>query len=1283
VRGWAKASLALSGAGALALSALVWLVGPHFGLPITARAWATAGILLLWIAAALTGRAIASRRGRGIEDALRGQADEAVMDASAARRGAVTLIRNNLLAAIGTLKSSRLGRGALYELPWYMMIGHTAAGKSTALLQSGLTFPFAEQGVPGGVQGVGGTRNCDWFLSTEGILLDTAGRYATEAGDRDEWVAFLRLLRRYRSRAPVNGVLVATSLPELVGYRSETFATYVRQIRERVNEIEDVFELRVPIYLIFTKLDLLGGFSQFFEGLPEEGRGRVWGATLPHDLDAGFDICHEAGRQCELLYQGLRQMGEEKLAMAHGVDSRPAFFAFPLEFHALKSAVVRLMELLYEEDPYHARPLLRGFYFTSAIQSGEPHIAAAERVSGQFGLSRNGFKPMQQAASNGYFLTDLFREVVFPDQYLIQRQSRPRANRVRFAAMMAGAGALAVSVAALSQSWAGNRDLLASVGADISLAGGLIAKESVAEKLSGLMALQKRLEALQKRHAEGMPLEMGLYQGGRLEAVLKQQYYAGIRLLMLDPLQEQLEGRLLELVKNPPSPAPSQSSGASNTDGTGRAYQGQSGTRPPVPVQIVMPLSVLPPTLPRSASVASVAPPPPRALDEESKKRADEGYDALKTYLMLADRPHLDTVYLAASLPRFWLPWLNAQRGDTNMGGIEADALKAVYFYVEQFEARTPGLPQIRNNPLAVDEARLVLKNAATPRPVGSERVYIGLKGQAVSKFPALDIARILGGKDSDILGGQASVPGVFTREAYEKFMKDAIAEASRSQARNDDWVLAAPDGGDTGQESTSARVQEEVTALYRAEYAGAWMQLLQNAECVARPGSVAEAVKMIERLSDPQHSPLKVFLQRVSYETSWDAPPTEALNSDTLQNAAAAAQNAAGRTRHATVAQNAATAVGTLRAVAVQTPGSESVHSQFAAIHALSGSSKEAAPVLVGYLERLGRLRGQLYPAGEGSDPGTSARRLAVATLDGSGSEFVSTLQYVDGTLLPSVQDHTFRDILRPLLVRPITQSYAALLLPVEQAIDEAWRDEVLDDWQALASKYPFSRSKDEARIGDITQFAGPGGTLAKFIDEHMKGLVARRGNQFMPRTWADMGIRLDPRFTSSAARLLALGSMLARAGSGEASRFELVPLPNPALTEYVIEIDGQKLTYRNGPQSPKPFVWPRGDALGASIRVTGISGETSTVSSHAGRMGLVRLFDESQRTLDAGNSAGQLEWRFQSQSGPQSVKVRFQMSGGINPIQFSGLTHVSLPKRVTQHETENIHADQFLPLP
>ena len=43
----------------------------------------------------------------------------------------------------------------LYELPWYVFIGAPGAGKTTALVNSGLSFPLAEKFGPGAIQGSG------------------------------------------------------------------------------------------------------------------------------------------------------------------------------------------------------------------------------------------------------------------------------------------------------------------------------------------------------------------------------------------------------------------------------------------------------------------------------------------------------------------------------------------------------------------------------------------------------------------------------------------------------------------------------------------------------------------------------------------------------------------------------------------------------------------------------------------------------------------------------------------------------------------------------------------------------------------------------------------------------------------------------------------------------------------------------------------------------------------------------------------------------------------------
>src|SRR5450830_771238 len=132
----------------------------------------------------------------------------------------VELLRKRMLEAVQKIKTSKLGEtsgmAALYELPWYMVIGNPAAGKSTAIANSGLQFPLADK-TGQVIHGVGGTRNCDWFFTSDGILLDTAGRYSVHDEDLNEWFGFLGLLKKHRPKAPINGIIIAASIGELIG----------------------------------------------------------------------------------------------------------------------------------------------------------------------------------------------------------------------------------------------------------------------------------------------------------------------------------------------------------------------------------------------------------------------------------------------------------------------------------------------------------------------------------------------------------------------------------------------------------------------------------------------------------------------------------------------------------------------------------------------------------------------------------------------------------------------------------------------------------------------------------------------------------------------------------------------------------------------------------------------------------------------------------------------------------------------------------------------------------
>ena len=227
----------------------------------------------------------------------------------------------------------------MFDQPWYAIIGPPGAGKTTALLNAGLPFTLAGPMGQAAVAGGGGTRLCDWWFTQDAVLIDTAGRYTTQdsdaAVDRAGWNAFLALLKRTRPRQPLNGVIVAIALTDIVQAHPAERDTHAATIARRIAELEHSFGMRLPVYALFTKADLIAGFSEFFDGLTREQRDQVWGQTfalgvqgpaVPERFTAGF----------RALVDRLNERLAARLQAEHRLDRRGLIAGFPSQVASLE-----------------------------------------------------------------------------------------------------------------------------------------------------------------------------------------------------------------------------------------------------------------------------------------------------------------------------------------------------------------------------------------------------------------------------------------------------------------------------------------------------------------------------------------------------------------------------------------------------------------------------------------------------------------------------------------------------------------------------------------------------------------------------------------------------------------------------------------------------------------------------------------------------------------------------------------------------------------------------------
>ena len=140
------------------------------------------------------------------------------------------------------------------------------------------------------------------------------------------------------------------------------------------------------------------------------------------------------------------------------------------------------------------------------------------------------------------------------------------------------------------------------------------------------------------------------------------------------------------------------------------------------------------------------------------------------------------------------------------------------------------------------------------------------------------------------------------------------------------------------------------------------------------------------------------------------------------------------------------------------QCPGAGPVGREFAGVARLVGIKEKDASLMTGYLDALSKLRSRLNQLKNQGDPGPGAKQLMQQTLEGSGSELADALKYVDEQMLTGMSDSQ-KQMLRPLLVRPLVQTFAMIVLPSESEINKTWQAQVVEPFQKnLADKYPFS---------------------------------------------------------------------------------------------------------------------------------------------------------------------------------------------------------------------------------
>lgn len=1148
------------------------------------------------------------------------------------------VLRERLKHAIAMLRTDRSagggGKAALSDLPWYLVMGMSAAGKTSLLTHSGLSASIATAN-----DTESGTQHCDWYFSPDAVMIDTAGRYLRDDQSASEFAAFLKMLRKQRGKAAINGLVLVVSLPELLAATIEDRSTMAAQLVARVEEYAECLGANPPIYLMLSKVDQLPGFDQAFEGLDLHERQQPLGMT--------FGLS-------EIRTQGLRDVLQARLAnlqrhvrqhvdaqmIALGAEADSTLLTFPQYFSALGDVLEQFLDPFIRGQRGGAL-LLRGVYFTSALQTEQQLERVYEdMIADEFALdaAAEGTAPARPAGNRSFFITDTFRRVIFPDRDLTLYQSRlGRQSAVNPAllTLAAIAGLLFIGWQALS--FANNRQWLESLRGELAQIDQADDRDAQLASGKGLEVLREQMATVEDHRLHGVPLRLsaGLYHGEAIHDVASAAYLAQLRSQALEPIARQLQVQMRafntfaadvnQSLDFTPAATPKTRNGkALKAAAAAKAKQALDNSRLGNLTRKVN-LATANDGAEVSAATGglSLSEDMLGRLDEQQVASIIEAYNTLKLYLMLTEpQAHPDAAFVAASLPQ---AWANAAGEGTPA---DANVIKEnVPLYVKLLEqGDAPGLPV---NEQLVGETRQHLKSFMLSSSL-VDREYLRLQLESSRQFPMLSLNDLVPQPGRALLYGSAGVPAIYTRQGWDTFVKPELIKLVSGNLRNEsDWVLDGNGGDAIVQKANFIR---EFMTRYKRDYTQAWYKMVSSVG-VRHFADLNTATTQLGLLSDVQNSPVKNLLAAVNDNTQWDVP----LKRDLPTPGAVRDDGFWSKVSGLFDSKDAVSASVAPSLPAVDDGSLAKRFEPVARMFAQNNAEGADSTLMDRYLAALRNLKVRMNNIQRSQDVGKGSKQLISETLEGRPSEVTTVRNYVESSIDTS-QDGLSRS-LQGLFVLPIQYAWDTLRDPAGQQIAKAWAQQIAKPWeQVMAHRYPIaSTSRNEASVKDLQRFVDPDtGLLPTFkrneIGNLSDGEGLGMGNGKAPSL-------VNPGMLNSIDKASSVGQVIASLSDRE-NGFEIMLEPSANFTDIVFTLDGQEQHYRNGRSSWNRFAWPgTNNAPGARLDVVTLSGARFTVFDFPGRWGLLRMND-SARVDDLDGVQQRFSWN--TPNGRVSLVVR-----------------------------------------
>ncbi len=1180
----------------LAWGAVVWFALPLVGFG-TVRPFEPPWVRLLliavvWLPVAVIYliRAIRTRRAaRALEAALTEQQVT----------GDGEVLGDRMGEALAVLRKSSGSRAFLYELPWYVIIGPPGAGKTTALLNSGVNFPLAEGG-QGAVAGVGGTRYCDWWFSEEAVLIDTAGRYTTQdsdaEADRDSWLSFLRLLKTHRANQPINGVILAISLQEIMTATPAEIETHAETVRNRLREIHEELRVDFPVYVLFTKADLISGFMEYFGSFSATRREKVWGHTF-QTASKKEPTVERFAAEYDALVARLSEEVTDRLQEEPDGINRIAIFGFPGQVAMLRDRLGGFMGSVFGHSRYKVAANLRGFYFSSGTQEGTP----IDQVLGAMERGSGGAIAGAQMSGKGrsFFLHDLLKRVIFPEAGWVSTDRRAvrRAAGLRYGAFALIGLACAAMLGLWGYSYVQNRTLIRSAEAGITdyemnarseLERSEVDSIDLLEVSSHLQQLREMPTGYGDTQAGAASWQegFGLSQRARLESAATTTYRQALERMFRSRLILRLERQLEDFV--------------------------------------------------RGNEVLAI-------------------YETLKAYKLLGDAaPKSDDPFIIQWFRDDW-------RRNLYPGPIHAAAREELEAHlIAMLDLDAAKEPSFELNGALIDQAERALArmNIADQAYslILSTVEFAPIEPFSVAYRAGTDADMVFETVDGAALADQV-IPALYTYAGFHDFFLPQLSEIA-DKLVTEQWVMGDY-AAEAQIEDEMQRVGPQLITRYTQDWIRAWEAVLGNIKL--RPMAADKPTyRALAAASAPRTSPLLNLAEQIVAETRLTQGFTEEADppSSGADAASGVAEEVAGQFGTRVASSIISRQQGMLR-IGLDVAMGQAKNSQRAGVAGGASRRMPGAEIEQHFRDWENLVTGDIGTRliDRLLDALNNMQRVLILAGD-----FPEKVENEMAQLLGTLKQASSRlpDEYRRMVEEAIEDFEGDAANASLSRLNEVLNGQVTQACVALMGQaYPFADSQRDMPIADFAKLFAPNGVIDRFFLQEMSPLVDITPAGWTWKEGGPLGGKLSANTLKQFERAAAIRDAFFPVGAmPQVDMNVAVRAMHPLVKTHTMHVNGQNLEFSAGINTPQVLSWPSSMAGGmVLLEVRPRASNREDELQIQGPWALRRLIMGSRPRVSGPTVS------FSAQVGGRNVDYRIDSAGAQNPLLMRELTEFTCP--------------------